>query len=49
MEKGKAVELFFELEEDMMNLEQVVVTGTRTQHYVKRCSYPNRSNNCKVY
>ena len=35
MEKGKAVELFFELEEDMMNLEQVVVTGTRTKHYVK--------------
>ncbi len=35
MEKGKAVELFFELEEDVMNLDQVVVTGTRTQHYVK--------------
>ncbi len=35
MERGKAVELFFELEEDVMNLEQVVVTGTRTQHYVK--------------
>lgn len=35
MEKGKAVELFFELEEDVMNLEQVVVTGTRTKHYIK--------------
>jgi len=35
MEKGKAVELFFELKEDVMNLEQVVVTGTRTKHYVK--------------
>lgn len=35
MEKNKASELFFELEEDIMNLEQVVVTGTRTKHYVK--------------
>ena len=35
MEKGKAIELFFELEEDVMDLEQVVVTGTRTKHYVK--------------
>ncbi|MCB8963573.1 MAG: TonB-dependent receptor [Bacteroidales bacterium] len=35
MEQGKAVQLFFELEDDMLNLEQVVVTGTRTQHYVK--------------
>lgn len=35
MEKGKAITLFFELEEDILNLEQVVVTGTRTQHYIK--------------
>jgi outer membrane receptor for ferrienterochelin and colicins len=35
MDKGKAVELFFELEEDVLNLEQVVVTGTRTKHYIK--------------
>ncbi len=35
MEKGKAVELFFELEEDVLQLEQVVVTGTRTKHYIK--------------
>lgn len=35
MEQGKGVQLFFELEEDALNLEQVVVTGTRTQHYIK--------------
>jgi len=35
MEKGKAVQLFFELEEDPLHLEQVVVTGTRTEHYLK--------------
>lgn len=35
MEKGKGTEVYFELEEDVFNLEQVVVTGTRTQHYVK--------------
>lgn len=35
MEKGKAFTLFFELEEDILNLEQVVITGTRTQHYIK--------------
>ncbi len=35
MEKNKATELFFELEEDVLNLEQVVVTGTRTEHYIK--------------
>lgn len=35
MKKGKATELFFELEEDVLHLEQVVVTGTRTEHYVK--------------
>lgn len=35
MEKGKAVNLFFELEDDVLNLEQVVVTGTKTAHYIK--------------
>ncbi|MGD2034276.1 MAG: TonB-dependent receptor [Bacteroidales bacterium] len=35
MEKNKATELFFELEEDVLNLGQVVVTGTRTEHYIK--------------
>lgn len=35
MEKGKAVEIFFELEEDVLNLEQIVVTATRTEHYLK--------------
>lgn len=35
MRRGKSTELFIELEEDVFNLEQVVVTGTRTQHYVK--------------
>ena len=35
MKKNQAVEIFFELEEDVLDLDQVVVTGTRTQHYVK--------------
>jgi len=35
MEKGKAVEIFFELEDDALNLEEVVVTSTRTEHYLK--------------
>jgi outer membrane receptor for ferrienterochelin and colicins len=35
MEQGKAINLFFELEEDVLNLEQVVVTGTRTEHFIK--------------
>ena len=35
MERGKAKNLFFELEEDILELEQVVVTGTRTKHYIK--------------
>lgn len=35
MEKDKAVTIFFELEDDVLNLEQLVVTGTRTKHYVK--------------
>ncbi|MDR2010464.1 MAG: TonB-dependent receptor [Bacteroidales bacterium] len=34
-EKGKSVELMIDLEDDVLNLEQVVITGTRTQHYVK--------------
>jgi outer membrane receptor for ferrienterochelin and colicins len=35
MFERKAVNLFFELEEDILQLEQVVVTGTRTEHYIK--------------
>ena len=35
MEKGEAVDVFFELEDDVFNLEQVVVTGTRSEHYIK--------------
>ncbi|MFA5433933.1 MAG: TonB-dependent receptor, partial [Candidatus Paceibacterota bacterium] len=35
MEKGKVVELFFELEDDALNLEEIVITGTRTEHYLK--------------
>lgn len=35
MEEGKVTELFFELEDDVMNLNQIVVTGTRTEHYIK--------------
>jgi outer membrane receptor for ferrienterochelin and colicins len=35
MKKGEAVNIFFELEEDALNLEQVVITGTRTQHFIK--------------
>ena len=35
MKAGKATELFFELEEDVLQLEQVVITGTKTEHYVK--------------
>ncbi len=35
MEKGKAQTIFFELEEDILNVGQVVVTGTRTKHYIK--------------
>lgn len=35
MERGKPTDVFFELEEDVLNLEQVVVTGTRSAHYVK--------------
>jgi outer membrane receptor for ferrienterochelin and colicins len=35
MEQGRPFNLFFELEEDVLNLEQVVVTATRTEHYIK--------------
>jgi len=35
MEKDKSTDLFFELEQDVFQLEQVVVTGTRTKHYIK--------------
>lgn len=35
MERGKGTEVYFLLEDDVLNLDQVVVTGTRTQHYVK--------------
>jgi len=35
MEKGKAINIFFDLEDDVLNLEQVVVTGTRTEHFIK--------------
>ncbi len=34
-EKGKAIKFYPELETDALNLEQVVVTGTRTQHHIK--------------
>ncbi|AFH48832.1 Outer membrane ferrienterochelin/colicins receptor [Ignavibacterium album JCM 16511] len=35
MQKNKAVDIFFELETDILNLGQVVVTGTRTEHFIK--------------
>lgn len=35
MQKNKGTEIFFSLEEDVLDLSQVVVTGTRTQHYIK--------------
>lgn len=35
MEKGKVVKIFFELEDDVLSLEQVVVTATRTEHHLK--------------
>ncbi len=35
MSAGKAVSLFFELDDDLLNLEQLVVTATRTAHYIK--------------
>lgn len=35
MEKNKATEVFIDIEEDIFNLEQIVVTGTRTPHFIK--------------
>lgn len=35
IEKGKVAQVFFELEEDVLNLEQIVITSTRTEHYLK--------------
>ena len=35
MEKGKGTEAYFELEDDALDLDEVVVTGTRTEHFVK--------------
>lgn len=35
MKKNKSTELYIEMEEDVFDLQQVVVTGTRTSHYVK--------------
>lgn len=35
MERDKAINVFFELEDDVLNLQQVVVTGTRTKHFIK--------------
>lgn len=35
MQKNKGTEIYFVLEDDAQNLNQVVVTGTRTQHYLK--------------
>jgi len=35
MEKDKATELFIQLDDDLQDLSQVVVTGTRTAHFLK--------------
>lgn len=35
MTAGKGTEVYFELEEDNQEINQVVVTGTRTQHFIK--------------
>lgn len=35
MKLNKATELFFDIEEDPLELEQIVVTGTKTKHYIK--------------
>ena len=35
MERNKGTEVYFFLEEDEQELDQVVVTGTRTQHFLK--------------
>ncbi len=33
--KGESINLFFELDEDHLSLEQIVVTGTRSNHFIK--------------
>lgn len=35
MARDKGTQVYFSLEDDVLDLDQVVVTGTRTQHYVK--------------
>jgi outer membrane receptor for ferrienterochelin and colicins len=35
MKKNQGTELFITLEEDLFHVEQVVITGTRTKHYIK--------------
>lgn len=35
MEKGKGTSAYFQLDKDALELSQVVVTGTRTEHFVK--------------
>ena len=35
MVNNKGSEVYFELEKDPLELSQVVVTGTRTSHFVK--------------
>ena len=35
MQRGRGTDAFFMLEEDVLELSQVVVTGTRTEHFVK--------------
>ena len=35
MERDKAVTLFFELDVDIIELDQIVITGTRTEHSVR--------------
>ncbi len=34
-ELNKSIQLFFEMEEDVLNMESIVVTATKTQHFVK--------------
>lgn len=35
MKRGKSSNLFFVLDKDIMNMDQVVVTATRTEHFIK--------------
>ena len=35
MRENKGTEVYFKLEEDPLSMDQIVVTGTRTKHYVK--------------